>query len=305
MFPWDDARFFLAIHRTGSLTQAARTLGVNQSTVSRRLAALEHDLGARLFVRSADGYAASPAGERLIARAERMEEEATAMAREASGHAQSLRGTVRITAPDAFGPFYLVPLLGELQKKEPQIEIELVPENRLFNLTKREADMAVRVGRPSEAMVVARHVADMGMSLYASTSYVKTRGRPRGDDLSGHDLIGFDESLASTTDARWFAARAKGARLAFRTTSTNAQLHAAIAGMGIAFLPCYLADGVKNLVRLRAPHTTIALEIWILVHPDLRHTARIRTAADFLASALAARKSELLGVHARRSRGRS
>jgi len=294
-FPWDDARFFLAVHRTGSLTLAARALGVNQSTVSRRLAALEEALGTRLFVRSQEGYFASPTGERLIARAERMEEEATAIAREASGQAQSLSGTVRITAPDAFGPFYLVTLLAELRKKEPQIEIELVPENRLFNLTKREADMAVRVGRPSESMVVARHVADMGMSLYASKAYVKARGRPRGDDLSGHDLIGFDDSIQGTTDARWFLPRTKGARVAFRTTSTYAQMRAAIDGMGIAFLPCYLADGVKGLVRLRSPRTTISLEIWILLHPDLRHTARIRTTADFLANALTARKAELLG----------
>lgn len=295
MFPWDDARFFLAIHRTGSLTLAARELGVNQSTVSRRLAALEEGLGTRLFVRSPEGYFASPTGERLVARAERMEEEATAIAREATGQAQSLKGTVRITAPDAFGPFFLVPLLAELRAKEPQIEVELVPENRLFNLTKREADMAVRVGRPVESLVVARHVADMGMALYASTAYVKAHGRPRGDDLSGHELVGFDESLQSTGDARWLAARSKGASMPFRTTSTYAQLRAAVAGMGIALLPCYLADGVKGLVRVRSPRTTVALEIWILLHPDLRHTARIRTTADFLATALAARKAELLG----------
>jgi len=298
MFPWDDARFFLAVQRTGSLSAAARQLGVNQSTVGRRLAALEESLGTRLFVRTAEGYVASAAGERLVAHAERMEEEAISLAREATGESSSLVGTVRVTAPDAFGAVFLVPVLAELHARHPQIELEIIAENRIFNLTKREADMAVRIARPREPHVVLRHAGDLANALYASKAYVSARGTPQAD-LAGHEVVAWDDAFSQIDEARWLAGR-KGAKVALRTSSTIAQLRAAMSGIGLAVLPCYLADPEPELVRVIQPENLPRRQIWLAVHPDVRHAARIRAASDFIVEAIKARSAELLGKRPRR-----
>lgn len=296
MFVWDDARFFLAIHRTRTLSAAARQLSVNQSTVSRRLAELEARLGAKLFVRAPSGYVVSPSGERLIERAERMEAEAVAIEREVLGEAGVVSGTVRVTASDPFGAVVIVPALAELRAENPNLDFELVLDERIVNLTKREADMAVRVGRPAESLVVARRVCDFGYGLYASRAYLADRGRPRApDDLGGHDVIFYGESQQTTPDARWLSARSRGARVALRTRSTLAHFHAARAGLGLAVLPCYLADPEPDLVRA-VSGVLLARALWVVVHPDLRHVARIRTAADFVASAVAKRAALVRGA---------
>jgi DNA-binding transcriptional LysR family regulator len=294
MFEWDDARYFLAVHRSGSLSAAARQLGVNQSTVGRRLATLEEHLGAKVFVRTRDGYRIAPAGERLLPHAERMEDEAIAVEREVTGQETTLTGTVRITASDLFASRIITALLVELHARYPDIEIDLDTSSRVRSLTRREADIAVRVGGIAERGVAARKVGVFASAAYASKAYVEAHGRPRGDDWSGHDFVGFAQDY-NFAESRWLEARASKGRVVFRAYATLAQLNATLAGIGIGMLPCYVGDAEADLVRLVPPSQFVRHTIYLIVHEDLRQAARIRACADFLAEGLRRHDKRLRG----------
>ena len=294
MFDWDDARYFLAIHRTGTLSSAARRLAVNQSTVGRRLETLEEELGARLFLRTRDGYSISPAGEQLLPRAERMEEEANAIARELVGHQERLTGSVRITTGDAFGPRVLAPILAEFHALHPGIDLELDADNRTLSLTKREADMAVRFSRPPDRHLVSRKVADFANAPYCSASYIARRGRPK-PPFEGHDFIG--DLMEHVSIARWIAQHAaKGGRIVVKSGSTHVQFVMAVAGIGIALLPCYIADAEPQLVRVGPTVPLVESAVWLVMHKDLQHAPRIRACADFIGERLAAQSAWLSGT---------
>lgn len=293
MLEWDDVRYFLAVHRARSLSAAARTLSVNQSTVGRRIAALEASLDARLFFQTPDGYLLAPAGERMLPRVERMEDEALAIARELSGEDCALTGALRLTAPDAFGARVVTPLLARFHAKYPDIELELVADNRALSLSKREADLALRVGRPKETSLVVRRVADFGCGLYASTAYLEARGRPRGLDFSGHDFIGVDQGAGPERD--WLLQHSRRGRIVFTCNATLAQVEATREGMGLSVLPCYVGDPEPELVRLLPPSEVVMRAVWLVLHRDLQHAARVRACADFLVEALVARGSDLRG----------
>lgn len=295
MFGWDDARFFLEIHRAGSLSAAGRGLRVNQSTVGRRLAALESALGARLFDRTPEGYLLTPSGEALLPRAERMEEEALAAARDVAGGEARLAGSVRLTAPETFGSRFLTARLADFHRRYPDIALELVADNRAFSLSRREADVALRLARPVQPLLVTRQVAEVGTTLYASKGYLAARGKPRPRELSGHDLIGFDETFQPEAEMRWLAQHARGARVVFKSNSSQSQLAAAEAGMGLALLPCYLADPVPGLVQVLPVSKGVVRGLWLVLHRDLRHTARVRALADFLVEALHRERAVLRG----------
>jgi DNA-binding transcriptional LysR family regulator len=296
MFEWDDARHFLAVHRKGSLSAAAKQLGVNQSTVGRRLLTLEERLGAKLFFRTRDGYRIAPAGERLLPHAERMEDEATAITREIAGQETKLTGNVCVTAGDLFGARVIAPLLVELHGRYPDIDLELDADNRLRSLTKREADIAVRItDAVVDGGVVARKVADFGNAAYASKAYLAARGRPRGDDWAGHDFIGFAEPLRHLTESRWIEDHAARGRVVFRAKATLAHVQVTLAGLGIAMLPCYAADAEPDLVRLIPTSQHIVNAVWLVVHEDMRHAGRIRACVDFLADRLRAQSRRLRG----------
>jgi DNA-binding transcriptional LysR family regulator len=271
--------------------------------VGRRIAALEESLGVRLLQRTTDGYALTPAGERFLPRAERIEAELHATALELRGQESRLTGSVRLTTPDAYGPSFVVPLLADLHGRFPEIDLEIVADNRRLNLSKREADMAIRTGRPKEPSMISRYLSPFGYALYASPAYLAARGRPRGDDLTGHDLVSIDESVGSSREATWLQQRAKRARVMFRSNSTFALLSAALGGMGVAVLPCYLA-AQHDLVRLLPPEDVVVKELWLVLHKDLRHAARIRATVGFLVESHAAR-AQLLAGSARAARRRS
>jgi DNA-binding transcriptional LysR family regulator len=305
MFEWDDARHFLAIHRKGSLSAAARQLGVNQSTVGRRLLVLEERLGTKLFIRTRDGYRIGPAGERLLPHAERMEDEATAIAREITGQVTSLTGTVRVTSADLFGPRIVAPLLVRFHERYPDIELELDADYRRRSLSKREADMAVRVGGVPEGGLAVRKVGLLACTAYASRAYVERRGRPRDGAWDGHDFIAFSDPMTGLEESRWIEGRAARGRVVFRTFNTLAQVALAVAGLGVAILPCYAADEEPELVRLVPPSKAVVYPIWLAVHQDMRNAARIRACSDFLAEGLRAQSARLRGERAPASRAPS
>jgi DNA-binding transcriptional LysR family regulator len=299
MLGFDDARVILSIHRSGTLSAAARALSVDQSTVSRRLAALEASLGTALFERSSDGYRATPAVQRVLLRLERLEEELDGLQRELAGKETRLAGRVRLTAPDAFGARFLAPALASFRRRHPEIEVELHVTNRALNLYKREADVALRLQRPVESALVARKAAELGTGLYAARSYIEEHGRPRanrrGLDMRGLDLIGYGEAFQPEEEVRWLERHGRGARIALRTNSAQAQLEAAAAGIGLAILPAYLAEGRPELVRLLAPSRVLVRSMWIVVTRELRGVARVRALRDFLVEVLAANATRLRG----------
>ncbi len=297
---WDDLRVFLAVARAGSLSGAARMLGVNHSTVFRRIGAFEEALAVRLFERLPNGYLLTPAGEALRDGALRVEEEITSLSRKVTGQDLRLSGTVRVTTIDMLA-FGLLPRhLAGFRDAYPGIELEVVVSNAAVSLSRREADVALRVGNAPPEVLVGRRVGLLAFAVYSSVGY-RTR-RPESD-LAVHDWIGFDSEHEALV--RRFARFLPEVQPALRTNSVAAALSAATAGLGLAPLPCGLADLEPDLVRVAPLPDDFTLDLWLLTHEDLRRTARIRAFLDFLANALTAEASLLEGRQARGDTERS
>jgi DNA-binding transcriptional LysR family regulator len=299
MFDWNDARYFLAISRLGSLSAAARHLRVQQSTVGRRLTAFEEALGARLFERTPDGYVPTGAGEALLPHAERIEDEALTAERQLAGREGLVAGQVRITAPQSFGFFFVVPLLAQLHQEQPDILVELVAENLALNLSRREADLALRFGRPVQPQLVTRKICLVADGLYVSREYA-ARHRLQGEDWSGLSYIDFDESYPHHRSVAWLRQRVRGARCVLKVNGTPGTLAAVRAHLGVGLMPCWMGDDAADLQRVRTDQTHFS-ELWLVMHRDLRHAARIRVVSDFFVRELARAAPRLLG-RKRRSR---
>jgi DNA-binding transcriptional LysR family regulator len=298
VFDWNDARFFLAIARAGSLSGAARTLRVQQSTMGRRLAALEEALDARLFERTPDGYVLTGAGESLRKRAERIEDEALSAERELLGQEARIAGVVRLTTPQAFGNLFMAPILARLRVEQPDILVEVVAENATLSLTKREADLALRLGRPLQPLLVIRRLGDVANGLYAARSYLARRGRP-ARDLAGHDYIDYDETYLQKHAVAWLRQRARGGRCTVRVNGSHGILAAVAAGLGVGPLPCWLGDGSPGLERV-LPGEAYDQELWLVMHRDSRHVARVRAVAEFFVREMRRAAPQLRGRATRR-----
>ena len=301
MTSWDDARYFLAVARTGNLSAAARALKVNATTVGRRLRALEATLGSRLFDR-ADRYVLTLPGEAFLRRAERIEQEFQSASLAVSGHEQRLTGTLRVTAPASFGPFFLVGLIAEFQKAHPEVVVELIAETRWFNLTKREADVAIRAPRPTQPELVTKQLGVLGSGLYASRGYLEARGAP-GEDFAGHDFIGFDETFHPGVEVKWLEEHLGKGRIRFRANSAHMIAAATAAGIGLGIFPSVLAELFPELVLVRPPPEVALTEVWLVVHPELRQAARVRAFIDFLDEAMPRHDARLRGPTAPSRRG--
>ena len=283
MLAWDDLRVFLAVHRAGSHAAAARTLRVAATTVGRRVAALERAVGARLFTRAPEGLSATAAARMLLPRAERVEAEVLEAGRELSGADSRPTGTVRLTSGDGFASFVLAPALPAFLAEHPGLAVELRPDVRALDLTRGEAEVAVRVFRPRERSLVARRLGVERYGLYAAPSYLARRGKPRAaSELAGHDLILFERELDRMRSQAWFRQTAAGARVAARTSTTTLMHAACAAGAGIALLTAsYVRDDPRFepvLPRLAPPPN----EIWAVTHSDLRAAARISAVLRWL-----------------------
>jgi DNA-binding transcriptional LysR family regulator len=290
---WTDLRYLLAIHRGHTLSAAARKLGVNQTTVGRRLDALEAALGARLFRRASDGYFLTRDGERALAHAERIEEEMHALERDITGDDARPEGVVRLTTFESLGIRFVAPWLGRFRARYPAIDVQLNLDNRPLNLSRREADLAVRPSRPTQAALQIRKIGSIAAGLYASPAYLERRGEPRSvDDLAGHDFIADEETNAHYFIQRWMLRLARGAPVALRCNLASAQAAAAADGVGIAALYCYLGDAERGLRRV-LPEEELVSDLWLAVHRDLQYAARVRALIDFLVE-IAARDAAVL-----------
>ncbi len=294
---WNDWRHFLAIAREGNLTAAARRLGVNHTTVYRRLNAMEERLGVRLFERLPTGYQLTESGETLLPSAEQVEHEVAAAELRLAGKDLRPSGTLRVTTTEELMVGFLQPHLAAFQREQPDIQLEVSVGNLLFDLTRREADIAIRpTSRPPEHLV-GRNLGSIGWAVYAAGSYLRRHGSPtQPADLAQHRVVTFGAELATIGPSRWMTRYASGQRIALRSDSLLIQLGAVREGMGIALLPCFLGDNERRLKRLFGPFTDKAAGCWLLTHPSLRQVARVSTFMQFMAQAVDADRTRLAGT---------
>jgi DNA-binding transcriptional LysR family regulator len=271
---WNDLRYLLALRRAGSLAAAGRALGVDQSTVSRRLGALEEALGTQLFSRTAEGLVFTAAGESAATTAAEMERLCAGLIDSVGGDAQRLAGVVRISTTDDFADLLLRGLQG-LRGAHPGILLEVVAENAPADLARGEADIAVRMFRETRSSLISRRLGQFGWALYGSAAYVARKGTPAAAAaLSGHELIGYTGAAASSPGARWLEAHAGSATIVVRGSSTRSVALAIADGQGISVLPCFLAAGNPALHRL-APEVVAINEVYAVTAPDRRKLARV------------------------------
>lgn len=286
---WDDARVFLAVARTGTLSGATGRIGGGIATTSRRIARLEAALGVPLFARHQTGYRLTDEGAALVPKAEALEEAARAFGAEA-GQATEAAGRVRLATAEMLANAVIVPTLPALLARYPRLELEIATDVASVNLHSRDADVALRMVKPLRGHVTVRRLGTLGFGLYGSRDHV---GRRSGAGLNADALIGWSEAQAHLPAAQWIARTLRGRPAALTTTTLSAQLAAATAGLGLAVLPHALAQSA-GLVRL-----PIALgldqPIWLAVHTDLIASHRVRVVADHLAAVVHDRRAALAG----------
>lgn len=286
---WDDYRIFLAVARTGTFSEAGQKLGVSQPTVGRRIAALERALDTRLLDRAGRRMTLTPAGLAVLREAEQMESATTGVERRTLGFDRRPSGIVRLSVTEGLGSWWITPRLGPLLERYPGLKLEIATDRIAANLSKREADIAVRFFRPSQSGLLVRRFADLRYGLFASRAYLKTHGMPRDTAaLAMHALIGFEEEMRDWPEMAFLYRHGLADRFVYRSNSAIAQLSAAEAGLGIAPLPVYLAAPRRLLVRVMPEIDLPGRRIWLAVHKDIRRAARIEAVWDFLAEALAA-----------------
>jgi DNA-binding transcriptional LysR family regulator len=291
---WDDLKIALAIARHGSLNGAARALGTTQPTVSRRLDGLERRIGAKLFERAASGLSPTALCIALVESLNHMEEGALAVERRIAGRDTGLQGPITVTSLAWFGDDVLAPLLARFSARHKLVTIDLINDPRRLNLSRREADIAVRIGSFHQEYLVERKVADVSYGLYASADYLDRHGRPNfTKGCAGHLVTSLVESPDKVVHIEWLKAIAPRARPILRTNGIQSHIATAEAGEAIAVLPRVLADRRSLLLRLEPPLPEPSNTVKLGVHADMRDTPRIRALIDFLVAELKARSGEL------------
>ncbi|BDG08667.1 LysR family transcriptional regulator [Anaeromyxobacter paludicola] len=283
---WDHLRFFLAVARAGTLSAAATTLGVSQPTVSRRIAALAERFGTALLRRDGSRYVLTGAGASVLARAERIDREVLAVSRAVDRLDAQPHGSVRLSVPDGLGLALVAPALDDFRREHPGIDLLLHAEAEIVNLSRSEADLALRFVRPRQRELVMRRVGSIPFRPYASPRYLASRPRERGGPpvLPGDDLVAFPEAMAGAPQSVWLRRHGAPGRVRVRVRSSVPMKAALLAGAGIGLLPDYLGDD-PGLVPLTA-EPVMRREVWLVFHRALKDVARVRAVARFAAELL-------------------
>jgi DNA-binding transcriptional LysR family regulator len=283
MSDWEDLRHFVVLAREGTLSAAARLLGVDHATVARRVAALEADTGLKLVDRRARIYQLTDDGRRIAATAIPMEEAAFAVGRAVQAAKPGLRGEVSISSPPSLANALIAPQLFRLRHRHPGIQIKLIGEKRTASLNRREADLALRLSRPSEPGLIARKIGRFGFSLYGAAAYLKQTPR--------HALafIAYDDSMDDAPQQKWLKAIAAGNEIVLRTSDLENQAAAARTGVGLAVLPHFLGDPDPLLTRYEITPAPPSREVWLVVHRDLRQAPLVRAVMEFLTDCIKAK----------------
>lgn len=291
---WNDLKVFLAIARGGGLRTAAKRLEVDQTTVARRLAALEAALGSRLIDRTPRGVKLTGQGLALLESAERMEAEALAASHRLGVQGSALSGTVRLATPEAFGAGLVAPAAKAFHDQYPGLQLELVAEARSVNLSRREADIAISLSRPVHGRLVTRRLADYTLGLYASRSYLDQAPALLSlDDLPGRPLVWYIDELIDVPELRYLDQVAAGVPTVFRSSSIAAQQAAVAAGLGLGVLHRFSASQDQRLVRVLPDALSIQRSYWMSAHADQAQIPRVRAVMEFLGSLAAARHNDL------------
>jgi DNA-binding transcriptional LysR family regulator len=279
---WDGLQVFLAIARAGRISAAARRLGVRHTTVSRRLAALESALGVPLFYRTKTGYLLTPHGKNILSHADAMERTALAVAARAREGSHALAGCVRIAMPPEFASDWLAPRLGAFRAAHPQIDLQLLVGTNQRDLSRGEADLAIQTTRPRQTGVLAVRIARTSTGLYASKALLGSR-RPRvsgADELQDLPLVAYTPPFQLLQEAKWFQPVLASARVVLESNSTHALLAAALAGVGVAVLPRFVARAHADLVAVS--DNVAEQDVLLLRHSEFRRDPKVQAAADFL-----------------------
>jgi DNA-binding transcriptional LysR family regulator len=274
---WNDLRYFLAVTAAGSLSAAARSLGVEHTTVSRRIEALERVLGVRLFDRFARGWTLTEAGQALLPQAQRVGEEVHSLMRQATG-ADAGHGTVRISAPPAIAAHWIAPRLAALRPQLAGIHIELGAEAAQVDLSRREADIALRFRRPQNPDLALRAIATVQYYLCGAPEYIAGRGQDEWE------FIGYDDSLTQAPQQQWLESFAAARPFLLRSNDLGSIAAATRNGAGVAVLPDYLAAGLI----IPAVNCPVQRQLWMVIHGDVRKSPRVRRTADLLAELFSA-----------------
>lgn len=286
-FEWSDLRFFLELVRAGNPTRASQRLRVDHSTVRRRVAALEDGLQARLFSNRGPTYDLTHEGEQLLHYVEAIETMVIRAEEEVANRDLALSGAVRIGAPDGFGVRFLAPRLADFSGQHPDLQLQLVVMSRVVNLSNREADIAIGYAPPNQNRQIVRKLTDYTVGLYGSRAYLDV-AQPLNcaADLRQHRLIGYIRDLLQDDTHDLIETIASDATVAFESTSIFTQIEAAAAGLGLCFVPCFLADADDRLVRVLPNEIASTRQFWLIVHPEMINLARVRAAIDFIAEAV-------------------
>ncbi|MBC7171173.1 MAG: LysR family transcriptional regulator [Polyangiaceae bacterium] len=286
MLDWDDVRHLLAVKRAGTLAAASRSLRTNATTVGRRITQLEERLSVRLFDRTSQGWIPTEACARLYPHAERMEQEALALERISAADDPSLKGSVHVTTTEAIATLYISPHIPTLRARHPSIDLVLSCAERRLDLGRRQADIALRLARPTEPDLVTKRLKRIELALYASVDYLGRHGVPApGSDFSGHDLVSFIEGRNTLPETNWVAKNCPAGRVVFRSNSVLTLLDSIREGLGCGLAPCVVADRDPCLVRLDTPQPPEPREVWVAYHRDIEPSPRVRAVIDFLIDA--------------------
>ena len=288
MLDWNDLRYFLAVAREGSTLAAGRVLRVSQTTVARRIAALENALSFPLFDRRQAGYALTPDGQELLDRALQVESAASGFEEASAALSRDSSGSVRITTQEIFANTLLAPMLRELHERHPEIVIEIDSQQELLELGDGQADIALRsTAQDPPAGTVGRRLCIDDWTLYCSREYATRHGVPRTrDDLKTHAIIGGGGGKLWVHYEAWLRKLGLEDRVAMHHATSTGLLSGVRSGFGLGVLPCIVADAEPDLVRCLPPRTDHGREMWLLTHERVRHTPRVRLVIDFLYESL-------------------
>ena len=282
MVDWDDYRVFLGLSREGSIHRAAQRLHLDLSTVRRRLARLEEALGARLFRRRRQGVTLTPAGEKLLVEARGIEERASHIEREIGASDEKAAGTVRLTAGEAFISRLVAPAMGQFRRRHPDIRVELLSDNQRVDLARGDADLAIRLRRPTEDALVGKRILRLEFGLWASKEYLARSGRPRSEgELASHEFIAYDSSLERTPETQWLIER--GLPLVIRANTPLALYAAAASGAGICPAGTIFATGLERVLpEMPLP----GRDVYLVAHREVARLGRVRALHAFVSELL-------------------
>ncbi len=296
MFDWNDLRYFLEVARRGKLSAAALRLGVDHTTVSRRISALEASLSLTLFDRGGRSYRLTDDGRRLLAHAEKMEAESIDLMEAVAPSDAGPEGTVRLATPEAFGSQFVARHAASFHAYNPGIKLELIAETRLASLTRREADMAITLSKTAHGRVVSHKVGDYRLRLYASPAYLQKHAPiVQPGDLKNHQFIWYVDDLLPLPQLKMLDKMIGAPNVVFRTTNVVGQANAAAAGLGLALLPCFVGDSMASLTTVLPREISIIRDLWLTVHADVADEPHIARLSEFLKSLVLSERRTLVG----------